>query len=119
MPRSGRNSAIVQHCPVKCYVVELHEDDTFGRQHSKLGRLGVSIGGRVAENVYQRIAPKTPLSVPGKFEFTCRDAPPPARTDRQWHQEGRSADRTHGDLFGMRLGRRAERTRLTVGEVAQ
>src|SRR5438105_1410396 len=75
---------------------------------------------RVAEGVYQRIAPRTGLPVPGRFEFTYRDA-----TRRQIWQTAKGGTRADAKteraemLARMRLGQRVERTRLTVGQVAR
>src|SRR5712691_3593878 len=75
---------------------------------------------RVAEGIYQRIDRHTGNPVPGKYEFTYRDA-----TGRQVWQTARGdtkadAKAERGDLLArMHKGERVERTALTVGEVAR
>ncbi len=75
---------------------------------------------RVAESVYQRINPNTGQPVPGRYEFSYRDA-----TGRQIWQTAAGdskadAKAERGELLArMHKGERVERTTLTVGEVAQ
>ena len=75
---------------------------------------------RVAESVYQRIDRDTGKPVPGKYEFTYRDA-----TGRQVWQTAKGDTKADAKaeraelLARMHKGERVERTTLTVGEVAQ
>src|SRR5881398_3513615 len=75
---------------------------------------------RVAEAVYQRLDRATGRAIPGKYEFTYRDA-----TGRQVWQTAKGdtkadAKAERAELVArMHLGERVERTALTVSEVAR
>src|SRR5437763_1077977 len=75
---------------------------------------------RVAEAVYQRIDRHSGQPVPGKYEFTYRDA-----SGRQVWQTAEGDTKADAKaeraelLARMHKGERVERTTLTVGEVAQ
>ena len=75
---------------------------------------------RVAEAVYQRVNQQTGLPIPGKYEFTYRDA-----TRRQIWQTAKGTTKAdakaeRADLVArLRLGHRVERTNLTVAAVAR
>src|SRR2546423_4293578 len=74
---------------------------------------------RVAESVYQRIDRESGKPVPGKYEFTYRDA-----TGRQVWQTSKGDTKADAKaeraelLPRMHKGERVERTSMTVGEVA-
>jgi hypothetical protein len=75
---------------------------------------------RVAESLYQRVDRDTGKPVPGKYEFTYRDA-----AGRQVWQTANGDTKADAKaeraelLVRMHKGERVERTTLTVSEVAQ
>ena len=75
---------------------------------------------RVAESVYPRVDRKSGKPVPGKYEFTYRDA-----TGRQVWQTVKGSSKADAKaeraelLARMHQGERVERTTLTVSEVAR
>jgi len=75
---------------------------------------------RVAEAVYQRIDRHTGEPVPGKFEFTYRDATrrqvwPTAKGDTKAAAKAERADM----VARLHRGERVERTSRTLGDVAE
>jgi len=98
----------------------MHDALSQDRPRAEAGRRPHPRRVRVAESVYQRVNRNTGKPVPGKYEFTYRDA-----TGRQVWQTANGSTKAdakaeRGELVArMHHGERLERTTLTVGEVAR